>query len=106
MTKVPTTTSRASAATSTPQVDRSVLIRAIELQNQGHVAPAEQLLLHYLTQAPTDPVAKPTRHALEVFQVIFLVLSIGLFVIGLWISVSNHRELEKLKPKSAAPKAD
>lgn len=57
MTKVPTTTSRASAATSTPQVDRSVLIRAIELQNQGHVAPAEQLLLHYLTQAPTDPVA-------------------------------------------------
>ncbi|WP_338416528.1 tetratricopeptide repeat protein [uncultured Sphaerotilus sp.] len=57
MTKVPTATSRASAATSTPQVDRSVLIRAIELQNQGHIAPAEQLLLHYLTHAPTDAVA-------------------------------------------------
>ncbi|MEX8493337.1 tetratricopeptide repeat protein [Sphaerotilus sp.] len=57
MTKVPTATSRASAAISTPQVDRSVLIRAIELQNQGHVAPAEQLLLHYLAQSPTDPVA-------------------------------------------------
>jgi len=57
MTKVPTATSRASAATATPQVDRSVLIRAIELQNQGHVAPAEQLLLHYLNQTPTDPVA-------------------------------------------------
>ena len=56
MTKVPTT-SRASAPASIPAVDRSVLIRAIELQNQGHVAPAEQLLLHYLTQAPTDPVA-------------------------------------------------
>jgi predicted O-linked N-acetylglucosamine transferase (SPINDLY family) len=38
-------------------VDRSVLIRAIELQNQGHVAAAEQLLLHYLTQRPADPVA-------------------------------------------------
>lgn len=57
MTKVPTATSRASAPAPTLPVDRSVLIRAIELQNQGHVAPAEQLLLHYLTQAPTDPVA-------------------------------------------------
>lgn len=57
MTKVPTATSRASAPAPTLPVDRSVLIRAIELQNQGHVAPAEQLLLHYLAQAPTDPVA-------------------------------------------------
>ena len=65
-----------------------------------------QIGFQLIAMAPTDPVAKPTRHALEVFQVIFLVLSIGLFVIGLWISVSNHRELEKLKPKSAAPKAD
>ncbi|WP_310460696.1 tetratricopeptide repeat protein [Sphaerotilus sp.] len=59
MTMVPTATPRASVDTSTvtPTVDRSVLIRAIELQNQGHVDAAEQLLRHYLTQLPADPVA-------------------------------------------------
>ena len=52
MTKAPTAVPRP-----TPTVDRSVLVRAIELQNQGHVLPAEQLLVHYLSQIPGDPVA-------------------------------------------------
>lgn len=59
MTMAPTAAPRASAETSSPMptVDRSVLVRAIELQNQGHVLPAEQLLVHYLSQIPGDPVA-------------------------------------------------
>lgn len=61
MTMVPTAPPRACVETPPPTVfptvDRSVLIRAVELQNQGHVAAAEQLLLHYLSQLPTDPVA-------------------------------------------------
>ena len=59
MTMVPTAAPRASAeappASQTP--DRAVLLRAIELQNLGHVAAAEQLLLHFLGQVPADPVA-------------------------------------------------
>lgn len=59
MTMAPTAAPRASAETSSPMptVDRSVLVRAIELQNQGHVLPAEQLLVHYLSHIPGDPVA-------------------------------------------------
>lgn len=59
MTLVPTATPRASHATPTaqPPVDRSVLIHAIELQNQGQDAAAEQLLLRFLNQSPSDPVA-------------------------------------------------
>jgi hypothetical protein len=46
--------------------------------------------------AQTDPLAGIVRHALLVFEVLYLVLSIGLFALGIVLSILNGRELKAL----------
>ena len=58
-----------------------------------------QVGFQMIDMAKTDPLYYLVRHAFEVFLVLFLVLSIGLFAIGFVLSALNWNELRKL-PKT------
>ncbi len=55
-----------------------------------------QVGFQMIDMAKTDPLYRLTRHAFEVFQVLFMVLSIGLFAVGIGYSLWSWLRLRKL----------
>ena len=56
-----------------------------------------QVGFQMIDMAKTDPLFGPIRHAFQVFEVLFLLLSIGLFGVGIVLSAMNWCELRKLQ---------